>query len=575
MKKLFTLIACSVFISAHAQVLYTENFNGGSHTFTLNTSDVSSTAGGGGTNQWLVNGSYTGGAGTIVCLGFPFTFSVPNTPSQPGGIVGNPSSQYLHICSNAAQSSGISNACFSASDGFCVFDEYNFSKMTSPISTVGMTNVNFSFWWLCAGSATTYGELYYSTNGGSSWLLQVGNLQNQSTWIQSTYSNAIWDNQASLMFGFRFVNTTSASPLDPPMCIDDISIFVPASASITTGIINPTSLCAGASVNVPYTIAGTFTPGNIFSAQLSDALGSFASPITIGTLVSTSAGTISATIPGGTPPGTGYLIRVISSTPAVIGSNSAALTISSGPTATAGNGGPFCTRDIIDLTSSGGVGYSWAGPNSFTSLSQNPVIPNALLIHAGTYTVTVTNAGGCTSTATTTVVVNSSPTAAAGNTGPYCVGDAAQLSASGGSGYDWSGPNAYTNLTQNPSILNVQLVNSGTYTVIVTSAQGCKDTAETFMLVQACGSGIEDENMNQVSIYPNPTTDVVTISINEQMINHTSIEVMNLVGSVVYNVLAIQPKTVISTESLGLRSGIYLIKINYENQHKVVRLIVR
>jgi hypothetical protein len=574
MKKLFTLLACAAFISTQAQVLYTENFNGGSHTFTLNSSDMSSTAAG--ANHWVVNNNYTGGSYVPACVGF--STSIGSTANQPGGISGAPNSNYLHVNCVEAGSSGVLNANFLASDGGllgCANDENYFAKMTTPISTTGLTNVNFSFWWLCAGSTATYGELYYSTNGGSTWLMHISNLRDQFTWTQYTYTNSVWDNQASLMFAFRFVNNFTFSASDPPMCVDDISIFVPASASITTGIINPTSLCAGASVNVPYTIAGTFTPGNIFSAQLSDASGSFASPITIGTLVSTSAGTISATIPGGTPPGTGYLIRVVSSTPTVIGSNSAALTISSGPTATAGNGGPFCTRDIIDLTSSGGVSYSWAGPNSFTSLSQNPVIPNALLIHAGTYTVTVTNAGGCTSTATTTVVVNSSPTAAAGNTGPYCVGDAAQLSASGGSGYDWSGPNAYTNLTQNPSILNVQLVNSGTYTVIVTSAQGCKDTAETFMLVQACGSGIEDENMNQVSIYPNPTTDVVTISINEQMINHTSIEVMNLVGSVVYNVLAIQPKTVISTESLGLRSGIYLIKINYENQHKVVRLIVR
>jgi S-ribosylhomocysteine lyase LuxS involved in autoinducer biosynthesis len=95
------------------------------------------------------------------------------------------------------------------------------------------------------------------------------------------------------------------------------------------------------------------------------------------------------------------------------------------------------------------------------------------------------------------------------------------------------------------------------------------------MLVQACGSGIEDENMNQVSIYPNPTTDVVTISINDQMVQHTTIEIVNLVGSVVHQMVAIQPKTMISADALGLRSGIYLIKINYENQHKVVRLIVR
>lgn len=91
--------------------------------------------------------------------------------------------------------------------------------------------------------------------------------------------------------------------------------------TIATGTINPlsyyVSAAQGASVSVPYTITGTFVGGNTFTAELSDANGSFASPVTIGSVTSTTSGTIAATIPAGTATGAGYRIRVKSSTPAL------------------------------------------------------------------------------------------------------------------------------------------------------------------------------------------------------------------------------------------------------------------
>ncbi|RXP53811.1 T9SS C-terminal target domain-containing protein [Lutibacter sp. HS1-25] len=112
-----------------------------------------------------------------------------------------------------------------------------------------------------------------------------------------------------------------------------INILAP-SAAITTGTISPTSYCAGSSVSVPFTKTGTFNSGNIFTAQLSNASGSFASPVTIGTLNSTGSGTISGVIPVGTATGSGYRIRVISSNPAIVGTaNSSNLNVNAIPSA--------------------------------------------------------------------------------------------------------------------------------------------------------------------------------------------------------------------------------------------------
>jgi hypothetical protein len=74
-------------------------------------------------------------------------------------------------------------------------------------------------------------------------------------------------------------------------------------------------------ISVPYTVSTSFNAGNVFTAQLSDANGSFGSPLSIGTVSATSNGTISATIPSTTPAGTGYRIRVIGNNPGINGSD--------------------------------------------------------------------------------------------------------------------------------------------------------------------------------------------------------------------------------------------------------------
>ncbi|NVO01326.1 MAG: T9SS type A sorting domain-containing protein [Bacteroidetes bacterium] len=104
----------------------------------------------------------------------------------------------------------------------------------------------------------------------------------------------------------------------------------------TPCIITPNVLSSAPfAVTCPAGIAGTLTftsnatySGNTYTAQLSDASGSFASPVNIGTLVSdANSGTINLIIPAGTPTGVAYQIRIISSSPHVIGSSTAAFTI--------------------------------------------------------------------------------------------------------------------------------------------------------------------------------------------------------------------------------------------------------
>jgi hypothetical protein len=73
-----------------------------------------------------------------------------------------------------------------------------------------------------------------------------------------------------------------------------------------------------ATVSVTYSISGSFynTPtANIFSVQLSDGTGSFASPTVIGTKTTISAGTITCTLPLLITTASLYTIRIVSSNP--------------------------------------------------------------------------------------------------------------------------------------------------------------------------------------------------------------------------------------------------------------------
>lgn len=100
----------------------------------------------------------------------------------------------------------------------------------------------------------------------------------------------------------------------------NFSVAASVANALTTGAVSA-SVCSGSSFNLPFTATGTFNASNVFTAQLSNASGSFASAVTIGSLSSTSSGSINVTIPANTVVGTGYRIRVIASSPSLVGTD--------------------------------------------------------------------------------------------------------------------------------------------------------------------------------------------------------------------------------------------------------------
>lgn len=188
---------------------------------------------------------------------------------------------------------------------------------------------------------------------------------------------------------------------------------VPRSIEVVQPLANV--LCPGSGLNVHYEVTGAFNaggiiiPANQFRAQLSDAGGSFANPVVIGSVQSTGGGVIAATIPANTPEGTGYRIRVVSTSPSFTGSaNTFDITIGGAPDAGISASGPaqICTGDTVILTAVGGPGYQWQlDGGDIVGATGDTFAASA----AGSYTVSVSNACGTALSNAIEVVVNDPP----------------------------------------------------------------------------------------------------------------------------------------------------------------------
>ena len=141
------------------------------------------------------------------------------------------------------------------------------AHLTTDINTTGLSNITLKFAWRSGGSAQSYGNVRYSTDGGSTWtdLPQIYN--NSSSWTCANVSlPAQTENISNLRIGFRWRNNPTGS--DPPFTITNVivegsgsggsacsgstSVIVanppPATFALTAS--GPLSLCSGQSVTL-------------------------------------------------------------------------------------------------------------------------------------------------------------------------------------------------------------------------------------------------------------------------------------------------------------------------------------
>lgn len=341
MRHLLYLASFVVLLKAQTP-FYQETFNSGVGGWQLNTNDLSSTT----TtlyNRWVVSADYndviTQVPADVSYCQFPFgcqNYPIPLIPDQPTAVTGSPRSAFLHVSydpayGNSCPPSLTTFSYLAPTTVFSCFPAVNiFARSPSISIPAGSQPVYLSFFWLCQGGTKGFGEVYYSTNGGTTWTRltsRIGrdSLNRSGSWYADTLLLPV-SRPSTVLIGFRFVNAapSSSSPPpgehdDPPLGVDEVRVWEPSTGGggpSVTITLNPavSQACAGSGLSLSFSTTGTFDPTNTFTVQLSDATGSFANPTTIG---SGSTSPVSASLPSGLPSGT-YKIRIVSSNPAAV-----------------------------------------------------------------------------------------------------------------------------------------------------------------------------------------------------------------------------------------------------------------
>lgn len=303
------------------------------------------------------------------------------------------------------------------------------------------------------------------------------------------------------------------------------------------------NFCKGSPIAITFSASG-FKSNNVFTAQLSNKFGSFASPVTLGTLTGSTGGTITANIPASQVAGTGYKIRILTSSPAGVGpTTGTSLTVGANPSAPSVTISPTTTVNVcagnaatLSAPANGSLQFQWfMGGTPISGATTNTYTTNV----AGTYRVRTTNAAGC-STLTTAPgrSVNVVAPPAATFTVTNLSGGSKKLNAStGGAQWQW-----FRNGTAIVGATNKTYTTggvSGNYHLVVTKS-GCVSTGTPVFVTGngvnksvVSGEGDVPTEPSMLSIYPNPSAAGATILIQSDNLQQWQVRVLDASGKLV------------------------------------------
>jgi hypothetical protein len=376
-------------------------------------------------------GGATGGVTLTVSGGSPF---------DPGG-----TPYFTYAWSNGAITKNLSNVS-SGTYTVTITDFKGCTAITSgtvtdpaPVALTGtITNVN------CNGGST--GSVDVSASGGTSpytYKILIGGTYGSGhlfgTLAAGTY--AIYAKDANgCEKTLDFTVTQPSAALSATPTVTNVSCNGGSTGAISLAVTGGTS---------PYAFAWTASPGTVPSGQSTNQ-----------NLTGLIKGTYSVTITDAK----GCTFSLSSGT-AVSVTEPTVLSLSNTTTNVSCNGG---SNGTVDLSVSGGTtAYTYAWSNGITT-------QDLASLAAGTYSVTVTDAKGCTATNSATITQptvlsgSATPTAAAcygGSTGSI------NLTVTTGTSpytFAWTGPSSYTSTAEDPSGLA-----AGTYNVTITDYKGC------------------------------------------------------------------------------------------------------
>ncbi|MFN8354802.1 MAG: T9SS type A sorting domain-containing protein [Spirosomataceae bacterium] len=301
---------------------------------------------------------------------------------------------------------------------------------TSPTASIALPSNS-----VCAGTSVS---LNASGGDSYSWANAGG-----GSFVSSTNPATFSSNVAG---GYSF----SVTAINSASCTASASTSVTVNALPSVNInLSSATVCVGTQVGLSATNGYSSYSWN-FSG------GVFNSTTRQATFNSSSPGTFSFTV-------------TVTNSNTCTATASATISVSSGITANiSASASSVCQGNSINLSATGGNSFAWgATGGTFTNSSASPTQWSSTT--AGNYSITVTaSSGNCTVTSTTSVVVNSKPSAVLNAPSAVCLGNPINLTASGGGSYSWAGSSggSFTSTT-NPATFTTSTPNTYTFTVTV------------------------------------------------------------------------------------------------------------
>ena len=361
---------------------------------------------------------------------------------------------------------------------------------------------------------TTSGTYYYNC--------QFHSMMTNTITVGAPAISYAWDN--GVTNGVPFTPTASGDYIvvanDAFGCTDTETVTVTVNALPTIDAGADQAVCEGN----PVTITGTGATSYTWDNGVSDGVAF--------TPLSTATYTVTGTDGNG-----------------CVNSDQVLVTVNALPTVSGGLDVAVCAGDSAILNGSGAVSYAWDNGVS----DGIPFTP----VSTATYTVTGTDGNGCENTDQVDVTINSLPTVGAGADQTVCEGDPVTVSGTGASSYTWD------NGVSDGVAFNA--TTTTTYNLTGVDVNGCENTDSLTIVVEEC-TGIVEVMNSSLTIYPNPTSDQITIDIKGYN-GRVNVEVYDLQG----RLLETTTNTIVSLKKHA--KGIYVLKVNYGEVTEEVRVV--
>ena len=223
----------------------------------------------------------------------------------------------------------------------------------------------------------------------------------------------------------------------------------------------------------------------------------------------------------------------------------------------------ICSGSTTTLTATGASTYVWSNNASGSSITVSPTTNT-------TYSVTGTDGSGCVDTSISKLInVIAHHVSVQATNDSVCSGTADVLTASGASTYTWSS-NAGSATT---NTVSVSPIANTTYTVVAINSGGCIDSTTKTINMKSCGTtavGQFANGANQVSVYPNPATEMLYVDCK---LKNATLYIIDIIGNKIKQVVVENELTTIDIS--GLSKGVYFLNVKTANNVITKKFIVQ